>query len=118
MAVDAMTFDVMTEETHAPSDAYASVAHPQPEPVSELYTGIAIFDGHQWAALCKELDIASVGSSAQEALANLKDAVSLALEVAADSNLSAGSEVPEEELRQFMLGHQRQHAITLLEFHI
>lgn len=120
MAVDALTFDVTTEEDE-PRGLAATTTAPPLATTSDrrsvaLYTGIAIFDGQQWAALCKELDIASVGSSAQEALQNLKEAVELALEVASENNLSAGSEVPEEELRDFMLSHQRQHAIALTTF--
>ena len=75
-------------------------------PVRQALTGIAVFDGMQWASLCREYDVASVGETAGAALLNLQDAVREALATAARKNLSPGHPVPDEELRTFMLSHQ------------
>ena len=69
-------------------------------------TGIAIFDGDRWASLCPELDLASVGATAQEAIDNLVVAVSEAIKFAGEHNLDPGQPVPPEELREFLISSQ------------
>jgi len=73
-----------------------------------LFSSVAVFDGSQWAALCRELDIASVGESADEALASLVQAVTEALEYAAERGRLPGSPVPDEALLEFMQSHRGQ----------
>jgi predicted RNase H-like HicB family nuclease len=46
------------------------------------FTAILEREGGQWVALCPELDVASQGSSVEEATANLREAVELFLECA------------------------------------
>jgi len=46
------------------------------------FTAILEKDGDQWVALCPELDVASQGSSVEEATSNLREAVELLLECA------------------------------------
>jgi predicted RNase H-like HicB family nuclease len=46
------------------------------------YTAIIEKEGDQYVALCPELDVASQGSTVEEATANLKEAVELFLECA------------------------------------
>lgn len=83
----------------------------------ESLTGIAVFDGVQWASLCREYDIASVGATAQEALVNLQDAVREALTTAAQKHLAAGRPVPDDELRTFMLSHHEgQGSASIVRF--
>ena len=45
-----------------------------------VYTAIIEKDGAIYAALCPELDVASQGSTVEEATANLREAVELFLE--------------------------------------
>ena len=47
-----------------------------------VYTAIIKKDGDIYAALCPELDVASQGSTVEEATANLREAVELFLECA------------------------------------
>src|SRR5262249_22248955 len=47
-----------------------------------VYTAIIEKDGGIYAALCPELDVASQGSTVEEATANLREAVELFLECA------------------------------------
>lgn len=70
------------------------------------YTASAIFDGERWSALCWELDIASDGDSAAEALANLGNAVCEALAVAADEGVLPGQPVSPSDLRDFLAAHR------------
>ena len=46
------------------------------------YTAIVEKEGNLYAALCPELDVASQGTTIEEATANLKEAVELFLECA------------------------------------
>lgn len=70
-----------------------------------LFTGVAVFDGAVWSSLCWELDIASVGSSAHEALDNLEQAVREAVRYAHENDRPLGGRVPDEAMRDFMLSH-------------
>ena len=49
---------------------------------SERFTAILEKEGDHYVALCPELDIASQGTTVEEAKANLKEAVELFLECA------------------------------------
>jgi predicted RNase H-like HicB family nuclease len=77
-----------------------SGTHPDPGP---MYTGIAVHDVGQWASLCPELDIASVGPDADEAMNNLVQAVAEAVQFAAEQGLAAGQPTPPGEVRSFMV---------------
>jgi predicted RNase H-like HicB family nuclease len=77
-----------------------------PQPAGESYSAIAIFDGNQWASLCPELDLASVGATAEEAINNLVTAVSEAIAFAREQNLEAGQPVPADALRAFLISSQ------------
>lgn len=52
------------------------------ESVTRTYTAVLHKDGDGYVALCPELDIASQGTSVEEATGNLKEAVELFLECA------------------------------------
>ena len=51
------------------------------------YTAILEREGDMYVALCPELDIASQGSTVEEATANLKEAVELFLESASPTEV-------------------------------
>jgi predicted RNase H-like HicB family nuclease len=76
------------------------------------YTASAVFDGERWSALCRELDIASDGDTAAEALANVKNAVREALAVAAEGSVSPGQPVSDDDLRQFLTSHHGQQPVA------
>jgi len=71
-------------------------------PVSQRYTLLAVQQGGQWASLCPELDIASCGDTAHEALDMLERAVSEALQFQHDSGVAAGQPVPPADLETFL----------------
>lgn len=54
---------------------------------THTFTAIVQKEDDGWIALCPELDVASQGSSIEEAKANLREAVELFLEVASRSEL-------------------------------
>lgn len=70
----------------------------------------AIFDGTQWASLCPELDIASVGATAEEALDNLIDAVTEVVAVANERGLQPGHPVPPDAMRDFLISSKAPYA--------
>jgi predicted RNase H-like HicB family nuclease len=70
----------------------------------QLLTGVAVHEGGQWASLCPELDIASVGASPDEAIDRLVAAVAEALQFAQEEGLEAGQPTPSDSLREFMIG--------------
>jgi predicted RNase H-like HicB family nuclease len=70
----------------------------------------AIFDGKQWASLCPELDISSVGSTAQEAIDSLIEAVAEAIAFANERGLAPGHPVPPEAMRDFLISSQAPYA--------
>jgi hypothetical protein len=74
-------------------------AHP-----GTLLTGIAVREGGQWASLCPELDIASVGSDATEAVNNLVQAVAEAVALAAEEGLQPGHPTRPDDVRAFIVG--------------
>jgi predicted RNase H-like HicB family nuclease len=67
------------------------------------FTGVAVREAGQWASLCPELDIASVGRSADEAIDRLVQAVAEALQFAAEEGLEAGRPTPPDDLRVFIV---------------
>ncbi len=73
--------------------------------VRHQFSAVAVFDGERWSALCRELDIASDGDTAPEALANVKNAVREALSVASERSVSPGEPVPNDELQAFLTSH-------------
>ncbi|HZV52327.1 MAG TPA: hypothetical protein VFD49_21510 [Candidatus Dormibacteraeota bacterium] len=75
------------------------------------YVGIASFDGRQWSSLCPELDIASVGSTAEEAIDNLVQAVIEAVRFAEDEGIDPGQPVPPAELRRFLVSSQAPYFV-------
>jgi hypothetical protein len=87
-------------------------------PMSEPYTAIAVFDGAHWTALVRELDIASEGDQAEEAIWSLKAAVREALAVAAERKISAGQPVPDDQLLEFMASHKSSDPVTIEQFTI
>lgn len=80
----------------------APVANGEPAMTPIAYTAIASFDGEQWASLCPELDIASVGATADEALDRLVEAVTEAVRFARDEDMGPGRAVPDPDLLDFM----------------
>ena len=52
-----------------------------------VYTAIIEKEGHLYAALCPELDVASQGATVEEATSNLREAVELFLECADPAEL-------------------------------
>jgi predicted RNase H-like HicB family nuclease len=107
MALDLATV-TKTEINLPPQDDLAAGA--------AQYTAVAVFDGARWSALCRELDIASDGESAMEALANMKNAVREALAVAADHGVRAGQPVADDDLREFLTSHQGRQPVTAQVF--
>jgi predicted RNase H-like HicB family nuclease len=66
------------------------------------YTLLAVQQGEQWASLCRELDIASTGATAEEALDTLECAVSEALDYERETGVRAGIPVPPRDLAAFL----------------
>jgi predicted RNase H-like HicB family nuclease len=83
-----------------------------PQSAGRQFSAVAVFDSEGWSALCRELDIASDGETAAEALANLKNAVREALAVAAERGVSAGQPVTNDDLRDFLTSHQGQQPVA------
>ena len=63
---------------------------------------LAVFDGRQWASLCRELDIASSGRTADEALDTLEAAVRDALAYERELGVRAGLPVSDTDLAGFL----------------
>ena len=80
------------------------------------FTGIAVFDGSQWASLCLEHDIASCGQTAEEALFNLQDAIKATLKVMEEDGLEMGEPVSEEAIKEFLSLHRGPRATLSLSF--
>ena len=62
-----------------------------------VFTGIIIKEDDSYAAICPELDVATDGDSAEEASANLLEAVNLYIETAIDANLPYLRPIPADE---------------------
>jgi predicted RNase H-like HicB family nuclease len=103
-----MAVAVTTEQVYSPYVSPPETAGQAQLPSEDpgLFTGVAVFDGDLWAALCWELDIASVGSTAAEALGNLEQAVREAVRYAHENDRPEGRRVPDEAMREFMLSHK------------
>lgn len=108
MAVDLVT-DTRTEINLPQAGARARGAQ---------YIAVAVFDGERWSALCRELDIASDGETASEAIVNLKNAVREALAVAAERGLQAGRPVSNHDLREFLTSHEGSSPVTAEVFFV
>ena len=61
------------------------------------FTGVIIKEGHWYLSFCPELDVASQGKTIAQAKSMLKEAVSLYLETAFESNLPYLRPVPPSE---------------------
>lgn len=96
----------MSPTSAPPQLEYQAYAGEVPGNAEQVYTGIAIFDGSQWASLCRELDVASVGSTAQDALVNLEAAVRDLLAYSHETGRPVGPGVSDHDLRAFMLSHR------------
>jgi hypothetical protein len=82
------------------------------ENASPTYTAVVIWDGSNYAALCRELDIASSGDSANEAFFFLKSAVREAVAVAKEKGIEPGTPVPDEALSEFLALHKLQMPVA------
>jgi hypothetical protein len=82
------------------------------------FVGVAVFDGASWASLCPDLDIASMGPSADDALVSLEEAVNDVLSVADTDGLPTGTAVTPDELLAFMRGHHSEAPIVGRNFYI
>ena len=71
-------------------------------PMTRPYTLLAVRQGEQWASLCAELDIASCGATADEALDMLERAIADALQFECDTGVAAGEPVPRPDLEAFL----------------
>ena len=81
-----------------------------------LYTAVAVFTGTEWEALCRELDIASLGDNADQALANVEQAVREALAYAAEEDRPAGVAVRDNDLLEFIQGHRSEVPVVTAAF--
>jgi predicted RNase H-like HicB family nuclease len=79
----------------------------------QRFTAIVVNEGGQWASLCPELDIASVGSSPEDALAALVDAVRLAFDVSRRDGLEPGEATPPDAIRDFMVRTELPAQLTI-----
>jgi predicted RNase H-like HicB family nuclease len=71
-------------------------------PKRRRYTLVAVREDGQWASLCAELDIASCGATAAEALDLLERAITEALGYEREAGVSAGGRVPDADMARFM----------------
>jgi len=79
------------------------VANTGSDSAASVYTGVAVQEEGQWASLCPELDIASVGMDADQAMNNLVQAVAEALAFAEEEGLQPRHPTPPNDLRSFMV---------------
>ncbi len=90
----------------------ASEAFPLEGIEPRTFTAIVVSEGGQWASLCPELDIASVGSSPEDALDALIDAVRLAFEVSYSERMEPGEPTPPAAIRDFMVRTELPSQLT------
>ncbi len=83
-----------------------------------LISLLAVFDGKRWVALCREFGVVSEGDSAFEAIISARNAVAEAVAVAEQRGISAGSPVPDKELRAFLAQHVGPEPVSGLIFAI
>ncbi len=101
MAVD--VFQSIAYVVEAAPDAALESAQPAPKPL----LSIAIFDGTQWASLVPDLDIASFGSSAEEALSAVEEMAADVLGLTREEpGLKPAGPVSNNDLRDFLLAHR------------
>ncbi len=62
--------------------------------MSQIFTAILEREGDLVVALCPELDVASQGGTLDEALSNLREAISLFLEFAGSEEIEARTHGP------------------------
>lgn len=91
----------------------ASEAFPLEGIEPRTFTAIVVSEGGQWASLCPELDIASVGFSAEDARDALIDAVRVAFDVAQSEGLVPGEETPPAAIRDFMVSTDLPSQLTI-----
>ncbi len=80
------------------------------------FTGVVLREGEMFVALCLDLDVASQGSSVEEAKSNLLEAVSLYLETAIESNLPVIRPVPVEE--NPLLTEDRERVVDVFDVRV
>ncbi len=68
---------------------------------ARLLMAIAAFDGQDWTALAPDLDVASVGDTAEVAFLNLSQAIKELVQYAGPERLE-GHPAPPEAVREFM----------------
>jgi hypothetical protein len=110
MAIDVQQAIEYDLDQSAPASVSSSARGP--------FLALAIFDGSQWASLCPELDVASVGSSADTALSGVADAAAEVLRVADAEGLPARTPASESDVREFLLTHQGAHAVSGRHFFV
>ena len=79
------------------------IAFDAPASPAPVYTGIAVHEEGGWSSLCPELDIASMGGDADEAMDNLVQAVIEAIQLADEKGIPAGHATPPDAVRAFMI---------------
>ncbi|HEY8864982.1 MAG TPA: hypothetical protein VIO37_12565 [Candidatus Dormibacteraeota bacterium] len=72
---------------------------------ARLLMAVAAFDGQDWTALAPDLDVASVGETAEVAFLNLSQAIKELVQYAGAERLE-GHAAPPEAVREFILGHR------------
>ncbi|MGH7765072.1 MAG: type II toxin-antitoxin system HicB family antitoxin [Candidatus Dormibacteraceae bacterium] len=114
MAVDMAARYRLQDVEQATESAPDAHAAPRRGP----YLAVTVFDGDQWASICRELDVASAGRTADEAIANVVDAVREYLQAAREQGGDARTErrVPDPEMRDFLLAHHGPDPISYVSF--
>jgi hypothetical protein len=83
------------------------------KPKTGQYTVLTIQeDVDQYSALCRELGIASDGTSAMDAAINVQLAVKEALEVAEEHSITAGEPVDDVAVFEFLQNHRGPDPMT------
>jgi hypothetical protein len=113
MAVD--VFQSIAYVVDAAPEGAPESAQPAPKPLMS----IAIFDGTQWASLVPDLDVASCGSSAEEALSAVEEAAADVLALAGkEPGRKPSGPVSDDDLRDFLLAHRGPMGIIGRNFYI
>ncbi|HEX6509817.1 MAG TPA: hypothetical protein VF221_19495 [Chloroflexota bacterium] len=108
MAVDTMLLDVTRVSPTA-----------APGPAEKELTAMVIFDGEAWIAFCQDNGIVAQGATPEEAATDLVDAVTEAARYAQENGLQVGRQVPNEEVRQFLLSHHEgRGSVIVLKFQV
>jgi hypothetical protein len=113
MAVD--VFQSIEYVVDAAPEPPAAAARPAPKPL----LSIAIFDGTQWSSLVPELDVASCGSSAEDALSAVEEAAADVLAFTqAEPARKPNGPISDNDLRDFLLAHRGPMGIIGRNFSI